>query len=391
MRRAYLLAAVSTIALLGPLTHTGYTTILALIASDLRTPLQVLAASVTVYTLVMAAGRFLLGPAIDRLGPQRVLVAALLIYAGSSGAAAALPMVAGFLGSLGVQAVAVCGFSLLASVMVADLYDRAGRARAMSIYTLVTATVGPGAGPVLAATLGEMTGWRSFFWFLSGTAIVLTAAILPGLRQHRGHARGASAKTRGSWCFRPQLIALAVLSGLQFATQMLLVAWVPWVLREEWSGAAAGWVTGTLAIIAGLASPIGGLLADRLGRVATVRGAALTLMLSGAAGALAVSLAPSAALTWLPLIALLFTTLGLGLPAQLTLATEIRPEAKGSALGSFYLVRFGVGSLGPLLLPTVLALGPSAALWVSTSGGALAWLLSWFLSEPTVADTLVAS
>lgn len=391
MRRAYLLAAVSTIALLGPLTHTGYTTILALIASDLQVPLQVLAASVTVYTLVMAAGRFLLGPAIDRLGPQRVLVAALLVYAGSSGAAAALPMVAGFLGSLSVQAVAVCGFSLLASVMVADLYDRAGRARAMSIYTLVTATVGPGAGPVLAATLGEMTGWRSFFWFLSGTAIVLTAAILPALGRHRGHARGASAKTRGSWCFRPQLITLAVLSGLQFATQMLLVAWVPWVLREEWSGAAAGWVTGTLAIIAGLASPIGGLLADRLGRVATVRGAALTLMLSGAAGALAVSLAPSAALTWLPLIALLFATLGLGLPAQLTLATEMRPEAKGSALGSFYLVRFGVGSLGPLLLPTVLALGPSAALWVSTSGGALAWLLSWSLSEPTVADTLVAS
>ena len=156
-----------------------------------------------------------------------------------------------------------------------------------------------------------------------------------------------------------------------------------WALQQRWGGSGAGWATGTLAMIAGLCSSIGGLVADRLGRVRTMRGAALVMVLSGVVSAVVVSLAAAPTVASLVLIVPFFAMLGLGSPAQMTLATELYPGAKGSAMGIYNLVRFGVGALGPLVLPAALAASPASAMWMGTLGAVVLWFLSYLLSEPT--------
>lgn len=52
-------------------------------------------------------------------------------------------------------------------------------------------------------------------------------------------------------------------------------------------------------------------------------------------------------------------------------------------MGIYNLVRFGVGALGPLVLPAALAASPASAMWMGTLGAVVLWFLSYLLSEPT--------
>ena len=155
------------------------------LAIDARAAQQV----VSFYLFGLAAGQFLVGPAIDRMGRRPVLLAGIAIYT----LAAALGALAAGHGTLlaarVVQAIGASAGLVASRVIVGDLFDRAeaGRRQAMLMSVML---LSPALAPVLGGFVAEHFGWRPILGALAlagALAAAGSARFIPESRSRTGH------------------------------------------------------------------------------------------------------------------------------------------------------------------------------------------------------------
>jgi EmrB/QacA subfamily drug resistance transporter len=430
---------------LAPLNSTMIAVALPAVMRDLDTGVATAAWLVTGYLIAMAALQPVAGKLGDRFGRRRLVLAGLVYFGlASLGATVAsnLPLLIAFR----VQQ-AIAGAIALpnATAIVREVLPTGRRA---SGYGLIGGAAGLAAalGPPLGGVLVDAFGWRSIFFanvplvaaalllgwrylprtagarsaaafdwggalLLSALLLGLTGLLTVGVRalDAVGLAAAAAALLALALLFvrrelahpdpllRPALLAhrgFAAASGAVATSNMAMYATlltVPMLLSERagWTSAQVGVALSTLSVGMAVFTPIGGRLADRLGRRwTTVAGLALLTL-----GALPMALLGPAMPVASLLASLGVVGVGLGLssaPMQTAAVESVAAEETGAASGVFSTSRY-LGSIAASIVLAALA-GAEGGVFVAVFLAAAASLVvSLGLRDwPTAAPAVVA-
>ena len=346
------------------------------VAHDFDVSIAAASAIITGYTLAYGLFQLVHGPLGDKIGKLRAVVGALMLAAVASAACAAAPSLPAlsffrFLTGMTAGAVIPLSFAFIGDNVP---YER----RQLVLGQFISGTMlGQAFGPLLGGVFSDYVGWRSTF-LVAAAAFLLISLVL--MRE----ARTAPQVRRSNVSFNPVsrftqllklgrvrviLAAVAIEGFLFFGAFAYLGAY----LRHDFALS----YTAIGLILAGFG--VGGVVYSMLVR-SFVRGLGQTGMVAAGGVSLLVCFV-SLALTasWVA-IALIVLALGLAfymLHNTLQVhATEMAPEARGSAVSSFAFCLFlgqaaGVAALGLLVewvgyrpVMLVVALGLVAlALW----------------------------
>ena len=165
MNRTHILVGVSAAAFLGPFTQTVYTPSLPELRDVFHVDTVLINLTISLYTAILAASNFVIGPVADARGRRRTLLAGLLVFALGSLVCLLAPAYGWFLAGRVLQAAGISTGSLISAAVIGDIYEPHERGRAMSLYQTLT-FLGPVFGPVAGGLIAAHLDWRWAFALL---------------------------------------------------------------------------------------------------------------------------------------------------------------------------------------------------------------------------------
>ena len=277
-------------------------------------------------------------------------------------------------------AMLLIGFQLgNTGIMLGGIRDVTPRPRLGTTIAIFGASgaVGFAVGPALAGILIDGFGWGlppvfALSALLSvGTALLIAVGskeVRPEVVPTGRIVDLAFANLRGVLT-DPATRRIFGIFGISYVAIQMSRPYIP-VLVEQVAGAgpglasAIGLVAGTAALIGALASPLGGVIGDRIGfrrvLVPALAGAGVVLFLMPLAGSIGT-------------LALLAVILGAGTATISSmifglLATELPAERRSAALNLVYLPLYAAGTVGPAAGAVVVALSGVDGLFVVGAG-----------------------
>ncbi len=345
------------------------------LSTALQVPVAVAGQLVSAGAVAVALGAPLLAGLLGRLDRRRLLVLALLWYAGGHLLAAAMP---GFASLLPVRALSVLGaavFTPQAASAINVLAPVAGRGRAIT-FIFLGWSLASVAGMPLASLIAETLGWRWAFVAVAllslGAAGWVWRTVPDGVHP--------PAMTLGDWrgvLTHPLLMGLVGVTVLSASGQFTLFSYLAPYYRQTLAASAAQ--VSLLFLCFGVFGLLGNVLItrwiDRLGPARCVTGALALIALSLLAWPLAVNV---------PLMMLLSTPWALGCfssnSAQQARLSSAAPAYAGALLAlnssAMYLGQ-AVGAIsGGLSIAATgyEALATTALVWMLAALGLSAWL-----------------
>lgn len=172
------------------------------IARDFHAPLSAGVLVVSSYVIVLAAGMTVSGWAGDRIGRQRILVAALALMAAALMGAALAPSLPVLVALRAVQGLACAAIPPAVMGMLSHVYLPDRSARAMGAWAGANG-VGQAVGPPFGGVIADVWGWRGIFWLLTPVTVVVLVCAVRCLPRDRGrpvaiHWPGAVSLTLGA-------------------------------------------------------------------------------------------------------------------------------------------------------------------------------------------------
>ena len=227
-------------------------TALPAIHAQLGGSLTTLEWTVNAYGLAFAAGIVTASALGDRLGRRRVYVAGLILFSAASAACALAPTVTMLIAARAVQGVGAAIVTPLSLTILTSSFPAAKRGAVVGIWGGIAGLAVAG-GPLLGGAVVQLS-WHWIFWVnvpIGIAAAIASARLLP---ESYGPPR------------RLDLPALPLIAGASVALTWGLVR-----------AGGSGWRDGfTVALLAGGAAPLAGMIADRIGtRPMLVTGLAL--------------------------------------------------------------------------------------------------------------------
>jgi MFS family permease len=343
---------------------------MAALAQEFAAPAERVALLATAFALPFALIQPIVGPLGDVLGKRRIIQVALCALAVFTLAAPLAPDLGTLLVLRALSGAAAGGVMPLTLATLADAVPIRFRQVALS-RLLVFGIVGQIAGGTLAGVLAPLLGWRGV---LAGCGLAATAAaaimLLAGAAKP-AEPRGRFDLARAAGRYRAilSLPAARLVYGVVLVEGMLIFGIFPYLAPMLAARGLGGTQEAGLTLAAfGCGGIVFALIAPLLlGRI----GQSGVVLLGGALGASAMlgfAAAPMAAL-------FIATGLALGTGFYMihssiqTRATELAPEARGSAV-SLHAFHFHAGqALGPVVVGLASgALGTGAALAIAAAG-----------------------
>lgn len=317
--------------------------ILVAVAGDLHASLGAATAVATVYFFVYGAMQLVYGVLSDRVGRVRVLRAAVIGVALANIVAAAAPTLTVLIAAKALAAAFAAALLPTSLVYVGDRVPFAARQQVIA-NLLAAGALGTVLATLGAGLLGSFATWRAVF-AIAG-ALGLAAALMLGdlpesLQGQRGAGPLVQIRRVLSHGWAVLLVALALVEGAVMLGFITFLA--PAVQAHGYSGAVAG----SVVAVYGVAAFAGMQLLKRSIRRTGLSGAALI----GAGGALIVLGYLAAALDQgIASIFLASLVIGLGYcfmhSTLQTWATEVVPEARGTATALFVTAVFMGAAIG---------------------------------------------
>jgi MFS transporter, DHA1 family, multidrug resistance protein len=363
-----LLALLMVMAGIGPLALNILIPAVPGLVHTLKTDVETVQLTVSLFLFGLAAAQLALGPLSDRFGRRPMVLAGLTLMVAASVASIAASTIGSLIVARVVQALGASTGVVIGRAILRDLYER-DRVAAMLGWVTTAMVVAPMIAPLIGGLLDTAFGWQSIFVFvaLAGAAVLAWAfASLPETRPD--HVTGGG--LRHLWRDSRALVTDASFNGYVLvsafgtASFFAFLGGGPDVAIGLMGLSSAEF--GIWFILNGLGYMAGNFAAARFsqrhGVFAMIR-AGLAFELLGAifalAGALMFANVGPAGL----FVPQFFLSLGNGmlLPNSIAGAVSVRPQAAGTASGITGFAQMGIGALAAQAMSHVLSNAASAA------------------------------
>jgi DHA1 family bicyclomycin/chloramphenicol resistance-like MFS transporter len=341
---------------MGPLAIDMYLPSLPSIGADLHASAGQTQATVSAFLAGMGLGQFFYGPASDRLGRRAPILFGTAIYIAASIACALAVSPEMLIGARFVQALGACAGGVVSRAVVRDQFGHTETARMLSLLMLIMG-LAPILAPLLGGALLGFGGWRLNFWFMTAFGIAVGLAAMLRLKESRSDETAAHAGTESplqaylALLREPRLVGYALAGALNGACLFTYIASSPELLIKTYGIApsAFGLVFGLNAI-----GIIGGnqvnrfLLRHWLPEQVLARSSVIAV---GFAVLMSVAAVTGIGERWtvLPLLFLVFTSLGFIQGNTMAGALNVDPRRAGSISALLGGVSFGMGALASAL------------------------------------------
>ena len=171
------LALLTMLTALGPISTDLYLPALPTIEEAFRTSVATVQLTLTVYLLGFAFFQLILGPMSDRFGRRPVLLGGTAIYCVASIGCMTAPRIEVLIGFRLLQAVGAGAGAVLCRAIVRDLFEREQAARVLS-YMGTAMALAPALGPILGGYLTVAFGWRANFLVITAFASLALAGVI---------------------------------------------------------------------------------------------------------------------------------------------------------------------------------------------------------------------
>ncbi|WP_425406953.1 multidrug effflux MFS transporter [Hwanghaeella sp.] len=176
----WLLALLTTLVTLGPMTISFYVPSMPSIAESLQAPIGAVQATMTTYLIGFALAQLIYGPLSDRFGRRPILTAGLLIYLAASLLCTFAASIEQLQAMRMLQGFGACCGPILGRAIVRDLFEGPAMVRAFSIIGAAVA-VGPAVAPMMGGLVQEAFGWQANFMvvaIIGGIVLMLVLIFL---------------------------------------------------------------------------------------------------------------------------------------------------------------------------------------------------------------------
>jgi len=221
--RGGLMLALGFIASAGSLSTDMYLPAFPDISSEFGAGASAVQFTLTAFLIGSALGQLLIGALSDALGRRRTLIAALILFALCSWAAAVSPGLGFLIAVRALQGFAGSAGAVLGRAIVADLAPRSRAARAFGVLWGIIA-LSPAIANPIAGVLTTVGGWRLALAALAtlATAMTVVAVLavpesLPAERRHPLDARGL-ARNVGRLVAKPVYLGYALAYACGYGT-----------------------------------------------------------------------------------------------------------------------------------------------------------------------------
>ncbi|WP_152659405.1 multidrug effflux MFS transporter [Demequina salsinemoris] len=339
------------------LTTDVYLPVLPELGADLGTTEAGAAATVSAVLIGIAVGQLVLGPVSDAVGRRLPLLIGGLTYALAHVLGALAPTLGALLALRVVAGLGTAACLVVSRAIVADAYPGAEAGRAFATLGAVVG-IAPVLAPIAGGGLARVMDWRGMFLVLAAAAAALTLVglralpeTLPPSRRIAPRPPAVVAELREVLSHREFLAYLAAL-GAVGAVLFGYIGASSFVLQD---GFGLSPLQYSLAFAANAVGIVGASLASRQ-LVATAGSWRLLRVghLLSASGV--VVLAFGVGLDLLPVVLaglfLAIASIGLVIPAVMTLGMEVERERAGAASGLLGICQFAVGAVASPLAGT---------------------------------------
>lgn len=340
-------------AAMGPLGGSAMMALLPTLREFFGVPIGLIAWSITVYMIPFSLAQFLTGSLAQVISGRRTALLGFSVFSLASLICAAAPEVWSFLGARLIQGLGAAFLFPILMALIGEVVDAPGLGRAMGILGVVQ-TVALTVGPLLAGYLEETVGWRWFFLVLGLMGIGVCGAFsrLFSPERERQESGGSGLfGVVGQVVSRAPVRALSLAGFTLFFSFIGVLTFTAAALKEA-HGLREDQIGILLAVFGGIGipmSPLGGILADRVGRRETALVGLTGYLIS--LGALWV--VPYSFGGTLLLLACMGSGNAVAWVAYNTLSVELVPALRKPVTSVYNSVRFFGYAVAPALLSPV--------------------------------------
>ncbi|MFC7094304.1 multidrug effflux MFS transporter [Jeongeupia naejangsanensis] len=339
--------------------------------------------TLTTFFVGLLCGQLVYGPASDRFGRKKPLVAGLVLYSLASIGCMLAQSIEALMVWRFIQAFGACSGIVLARAIVRDRCDPREAARSFSMLMLIM-----GVSPILAPLLGgyilQVSSWRVIFGLNVAFGLACLTAVIATLKETRQPDPGTSLNPFS--VFRGYVEILrdrdfstnAIAGGFAQAGLYAYLAGSPFVLIELFhlSPSAYGWVF--------CANSVGLIAASQINAALLKRNSIYTLLRAGLVAVLAASVllavAGVAGVATMPLllagIFCFMTSLGFVNPNAAAASLANHPERAGSASSLLGTLQYGLATLATFAMGMIHDGTARPLAWSMALFGLIGWAIN---------------
>ena len=178
LRNAGLIALITILSMIPPLSTDLYMPALPEMTAYFNTTSTLMSFTMTVFFIFMAIGILILGPMSDKYGRKPVLIASISISLIFSAACAFAPNILLLILARGASAFGAGGMVAISTALIRDSYEGKAMSKVLSV-TQAFMLIAPMLAPVLGALILEVADWKMTFIVLAAlTGVSLAGAFL---------------------------------------------------------------------------------------------------------------------------------------------------------------------------------------------------------------------
>lgn len=350
MNKKLITYLVTFAAFFGPFTQSIYTPLLPQVKQEFQTSEYIINLTISIFTVVMAFMQIVFGPLIDSLGRRKILIPGIVLYIVASVGCALSSSIYLLLLFRVLQAAGIAVGSVVATTVIGDLYEGKLRGRAMGTFQMLVA-LGPAVGPVIGGFVGQYFGFHGVFWVLAGSGLVLlllNSTYLPETRPDDIVPNRFKLSNFSTILAKPEGAAVITLGFLQYFTFYNFLVFLPALLVTFYGLSPSQ--NGLVFLPMSLSVVIGSLAGGRVQEHYQPR---KFLLITSSLNVIATLLFAAVAAISLPVlivsISLFGLCLGLSLPVQTTLLTNVFSSNRATAMGLYNFFRFMGMAAGPMV------------------------------------------
>jgi DHA1 family bicyclomycin/chloramphenicol resistance-like MFS transporter len=336
---------------IGPFSMQVFLPALPAIQSGYGVPAATAQLAFSLSALAMAVATLFYGPASDRIGRRKALIAGLVVFLlGSLMCAFATSITWLIIGRV-VQAAGGVAGMVLGRAIVRDVYDRERSAAAIAYITMAM-VVAPMLAPAIGGVLTDWLGWPSVFLAGGALGVLVLGAVHLGLPEtlvpnDRPTTFAAMLADFRSLLEERRFVAYALQGAFSMSVFFSFLAAAPYVMIMVLERPSAEY--GLMFILVSASFMAGNFIAARLNRRLGIDRMILLGSIGTVAGCGAMLLAVP--LTWttpwalfVPMMVVAFTQ-GTSMPNSLAAVISVKPEIAGAASGLAGFIQMGLAAV----------------------------------------------